>query len=879
MFHLLQQVATKWLRWVIPNHQLEVIEGDLMEALEIRKQRIGPGRAVVIFIFEVLLTTKRLALKTIIQFYKTLKQQRMNSHYLKMAIRSLRRNRSYTIINTLGLTLGVTTFLVISLFCYHQLSYDNFHDNADEIFRVTEKSTIDGVTHKFAGTQYPLKPLLQQNYAEINRIARIHRIQPRLVTFEDKNTLESKVLLADNSFLELFDFELLLGDAKSCLDSQDKIVITDRIAEKLFGTDWRNFPDIIGTTIEIDKKLKFGIAGIALAPPSNSHLDFDILMPFGPIYGNWLESSWNFPSFHTYVEVGTNEATGLTPDALSHFLKDHDPNFDRNKRELELQPLADIHLGSTDIRGALKPGRSYDQILMFFAIAVLILVVASTNYINLATAQASKRAKEVGLRKAIGAKKDQVMWQFLVETSVLTLVSLFSSLVVAYMLIPELNRIIGEEVVLDPVSELYLLGFGLAFWLLLSLLAGFYPAIYLAGYKPESLLSSSKGYKNVSFRMRQVLVLFQFMISLGLVFGVAVVYFQMDYLKNKDLGFNQSGTIVMHGLPIHSKNYWNIKSALEQNSFIEKATFCYGELPGLGGFNLRGIAEGKDEEVKFGMLYADYDIFDVYGFEIIQGRGFSIDMQTDSSKAFVINQTAADVFGWKEPIGKQFKYYGGGTNSIAKDGRVIGVVRDFHHGPLTEAVGAVVITLPTPVVQNFRNGKIAARFSGNSQRVIETLEAQWKTYEQSSPFQFSFLEQDLQRQYLQEEKFAKVLNYMAAIAIMVAGLGLYGLASFVCNSREKEIGIRKVLGANVSSVVIMISRSFLGIILFAALIAFPLSTILTNQWLQNFAYKFTPGLQEYLLPLAVVFLITAISIGYHTLKAALGDPVNRLRNE
>jgi putative ABC transport system permease protein len=785
-------------------------------------------------------------------------------NYLKIAFRNLLRHKAFSLINITGLAIGMTCSIFILLWVRDELSYDKFHKNADQIYRLT----CNAGDFKAAVSPAGMAEGLRSGMPAIKNITRISKAQNTLFQFGDYKFQEKRLIYADSNFLEMFDFPLLQGDPKTALQNPDGILITADMARKYFGNE-----DPMGKVIRKNNEENYKVTGIFANIPSNSHLQFDFIIPMSAIETkdyDLINHAWDNFNYYTYILLNKNIVPSPANLAklvvqIQRIYKSHVSDF---KVEFHLQPVRSIHL---------NPGLQIDQpghgniqyVNIFFIVAMFILAVACINFMNLATARSARRAKEVGLRKVVGAARYQIISQFLGEAILISLLAFILAMLLVWALIPAFNNIADKSICLrslDPKILLSLLGLALA----TGLISGIYPAIYLSGFKPAKVLKGKLKSMGGNLVFRNTLVVTQFIVSIVLLVGTGVVYKQLHFIKNMNLGFEKRNLVYIHMTGELWKKMDAIKTELKQNSL----TNDYSIISDLPTELITGTVdiswEGKDpkSQIVFPSMDVDENFTNVFQMKLLNGRSFSTAFKGDSSN-YVVNEKAVQTMGMtvKNAVGKSLSF-----GSVK--GTIIGVVKDFNFKPVQQSIEPLILR------QNKYGGYIFVRTNpGNTETTIRTLEKICRQLNPAYPFDYSFLDQDLANLYKGEQRIGGLFNVFAILAIFISCLGLYGLSAFIAEQRTKEIGVRKVLGASIFSIVYLLSTNFTRVILIAIVIAIPISWYAVHQWLQGFAYHIEIGWGIFAIGAFAALFIAWCTVSYESVKSAVTNPVNSLRSE
>jgi len=791
----------------------------------------------------------------------------MIKNYLKTAWRNLMKNKMFSFINILGLTIGITGCMMIFLFIMNEFSVDRFHKKGKNIYRVMRGYDASKQAAPWLSGPYATA-LLNDFRGEIKRAVRVMPSND-LISFGNTSFNEKKVYLTDSDFFSLFSFPLMRGNASAVLRDPNSIVLTETTAKKYFGT----IDNAMGKVVEMDKDKQLKVTGIAKDIPSNSHLYFDLVVPLS----NWYKEPW----FNVWINNNNFTYVLLDERANNAQLEKRFPQFmdkymgDDMKRlgatfSLSLVPLKDVYFSAAGDFDPIKHGDK-TVVFIFLSIAILILLIACINFMNLSTIRAVERSKEVGLRKVLGALRNNLVWQFIGESILLTLIACILSTGLLELLLPYYNSLLGYTLTVSwSALPVYL--FLVAVIIIVGFLAGSYPAFFLSAFKPiESLRGKLRLGKGGSL-FRQALVVVQFSISVLLIVGTIIIMKQMDYVKNKELGYDKEHEIIV---PIDNGDIYNhlltFKNELQSKNNIQSVSLMSGE-PG-GFFDEHTFeAEGQHDIWKSRTEFADFEFVKTLGLKIIAGRDFSPQYATDTTDAVLINRTAASKLGLtpQQAIGKWIK----NTIRDSTRRRVVGVVENFNFLSLKEKMDALVIS-----PSEDRRVAVIRIKPGNIESAIATIKQEYNKVAPVYPFEYNFLDQKFDDLYKTDIRQQSILSVFAGLAIFIACLGLFGLASFTATKRFKEIGVRKVLGSSVRGIVILLSKDLLKPVLIATCIALPVGYYAMNKWLQNFAYKTSLQWWIFLLAAVITFGIALITVSIKAVKAAAANPVKSLRNE
>lgn len=790
----------------------------------------------------------------------------MLKNYLKTAIRNLTRHKGYSLINIAGFAIGIACCILILLWVQDETSFDRFHENLDSLQRVVEEQHYsDGTIFPIARTPYPVGPALVADYPEIVNFTRFTPFWRTLLEYVDKSFYERGFAFADPSLLEMFSFPLLKGDAETALSETNAVLISEDMAKKYFGTE-----DPIGKVITMDNAHDFQVSGVFENIPHNSHLQFDFLGQFDTFVklSGWGKE-WTSNNYYTYVQL-TEDAhhQDVTPKIYEYITN----IYPESGTKFLLQPVKDIHLRSDfaiDLGG--KSENRIKYVYMFSLIAVFILLIACMNFMNLTTARASRRSLEIGMRKVVGAKRTNLIRQFLGESVLISFLSLLIAVGLVLLVLPAFNSISGKELGLATFN-IGLLAAGLiGIALVTGILSGSYPAFLLSAIQPIRVLKSSLSMASKNSAFRKILVTCQFSLSIGLIIGTFVVYRQLDFMQKKSLGYNQEHIVYFAERGDFWKSYDALKMELQRSPNIVGVTAA-SSIPTHTVTSTSGVDwEGKDPgfDVLFTQFNVDYDYFETLEMEMARGRSFSKDFPTDAAEAFILNETGARLTGMKDPIGKKFTLWD-------KSGPIIGVVKDYHFKSLHAKIEPLVLRM---FHRNWNRYVIIRIRPDDITETLKTVENAYKRYHPGYPFEFQFLDEALNALYSSEKRTGKVFRCFMFLAIFVSCLGLFGLASFMADQRTKEIGIRKVLGASVSGIFFMLLKEFVKWVLLASVISWPLAHYAMDSWLRNFAYRTDIALWIFLVSGFIGLAVAVVTVSYQSMKASIANPVDSLRYE
>lgn len=810
----------------------------------------------------------------------------MLKNYFKIALRNLLRSKAFSAINIVGLAFGLATCLIIGLFVLDELSFDRFHEKADRIVRVTFRANMSGNKIEEANVMPPTARTLQREYPEVLEATRLRQGMAFVLEKDHKVFKENGVAFVDSNFLQVFTFPLVQGNPKTALFRPNTLVISQKMAQKYFGHE-----DPIGKTLKsknYDEVLE--VTGVMADMPTHSHLHFDFLIAMAGLDEAQVDS-WMLSGFYTYLvlpeKYDYRQLQAKLPQLVDKYFgpgikKTFGMSMSKFKQEgnelgLFLQPLTDIHLHS-HFEYDLAPSGDIRYIYIFGAIALFMLLIACINFMNLSTAGASKRAREVGIRKVMGSVKSTLIGQFLLESVLLTAVALVLAVVIVVLALPFFNTLADKNLTLSFTQVPWLLPGLLLLGLVVGVLAGSYPAFFLSSFKPITVLKGgtqinlARGRRSIG--LRGTLVVVQFCVSIILIVGTTVVYQQLRFIQNARLGYDKEQVLVLQETYRLGHNEPLLKKQLLQDSRVVNATIS-GYVPAGPSLNNNFMGYGDDRTTEYlkGICYrVDEDYVLTLGMKMVSGRNFSPEFGTDSS-AMIVNETTAKQMGWgKDAVGHTItKPSNDGTQDTY---HVIGVVQDFNFKSLHERIG------PLMMILGDNRGAILVKVKTRDiPALLQSIEKQWNTLAVDEPMLYSFLEENFNATYRAEQKTGQILALFAGLTIFVACLGLFGLATFTAEQRTKEIGVRKVLGASVSSVVALLSKDFLKLVAISIVIASPIAWYAMNLWLQDFAYKIDISWWVFALAGLLAVGIALLTVSFQSVRAALRNPVESLRSE
>jgi len=806
----------------------------------------------------------------------------MIKNYIKSAFRNIAKNKFYSFLNILGLSIGLTAFIFLYLHINDEMSYDAYHENVSQIHRLESNFTIAGKNELFAIVPVPMGPALMMEYPEIIAVNRIFGAGNSLFRHNEKESYEEDFYYTDSTFFQVFTHHLILGDPEKCLVEPLSIVLTKSIAEKYFGDE-----DPMGLILEQGTGRQFKVTGVMEDIPSNSHLRFDALISGTTLAAEAGEEEFNsmepgrFWNIGVYTYIMLNENSDIQsihdkfPEFYEKYMKDIGDQINASF-DLMSTPLADQHFSEHVGSDFPKGNRAF--IYVFIAVALFILLIAAINYMNMATARSTKRAREVGIRKVAGALKGQLIRQFLGESLILSYISLLIAAFLVYVFLPDFNMLSGKTVTSAIFTNpVFIIGIILVATII-GLISGSYPAFYLSSFNPITVIKGRNSKTGGSGILRKILVVFQFFIATSMIIGAIIVAQQLSYLKNKDLGFEMDNMMILELQDTSFRAKAEMfREELLQNPDILGVTNSIG-VPGANTW-IQVVRMEKDSgwiDESSIITIVDYNYLDVYGITLKEGRFFDESMGTDDSAAVVVNEALVKAYGWEDnPIGKKVNWGFGLDGEEGRIMKVIGVFEDYHFKSLHNNVQQQMM-FPA----EFRKVHLSIRISGeNMQNTIDFIEEKWNDFGANRPFNYRFLEETWDEMYTAEKNLGIIFSIATILTIFIALLGLLGLSSFIAEQRTKEIGIRKVMGATLSNIISLLYKDFAILILIAFVLAIPVSWYVLGLWLENFAFHINIGFVAFILGGLLSLAVGMISISFHILKVATSNPVNAIKYE
>jgi putative ABC transport system permease protein len=797
----------------------------------------------------------------------------MFRNYLKVAFRALLKNKVFGFINIAGLAIGISTCVLITLFVLDELSYDTFNEKADRIFRVTEILHLPKEDRPQAVTAPPMAPWLKTNFAEVEKTVRISR-SSRILSYKDTKMFDTQIYYADSSLFEIFTFPMLKGNPTKALVNPYSIVLTESAVKKYFGDE-----DPIGKSMSLSDTIALTVTAVIKDIPTTSHTRFDVVLSrttIDELNNHEPEDNWFNNGYYSYILL----ANGSDHKKLEAKIK---PALEKQMKaakkdgglwyDFVLQPLTDIHLKST-IPYDISPNGDLKYVITFSIIAALVLFIACANYVNLSTARSLTRAKEVGMRKAVGANRSQLVTQLLGESVLVTLIAFLIALAVINVVLPSFNLLTGKNLtfaLLFTQSKAVLILVGI--FLTIGILAGCYPALFLSSFSPIAALKNKLASGKDNGFVRKGLVVFQFTISIVLIAGTLLIFSQMRFMQNQKLGLNKDQMIMVKMRSALVPKHKLIKDELSSAPGVISSTvtdFSYGS--GTSNIALLPEGAGENEITSEAVISIDPNFLKTFQIELVAGRDFSEEIISDDTAGFIVNESAVRHFNWGTPeqaLGKKIDW------GLGKKGKVVGVVKDFNFSSLHESIRPLILHIQKDFYR-FIGLKVNA---ANVSETISSLEKKWKTLNPDIPFEYSFLNEDFAQLYKSEKQTQTIVGLLSGLAIFIACLGLFGLAAFMAEQRMKEIGVRKVLGADVLGIVGLLSKDFIILVLIAIAIAVPVAWLGMNRWLDGFAYKTDLSWWIFAVAGTAAIVIALVTVSFQSIKAAMTNPAKVLKNE
>ncbi|RKE98967.1 ABC transporter permease [Ichthyenterobacterium magnum] len=801
----------------------------------------------------------------------------MFKNYIKVAFRTLNKNRVYATINILGLALGLTVTILVFLFIKDETSYEKHWDGYERIYRTGIKADMMGQKMNAPVSCSPMANAFRTEFTDVETATRVQTINQEILMRHEQNKVYiQKGARVDSTFFKVFDYEFIHGNADAALKETNAIVLTEESARKLFGDK-----NALGEIVNYDNRQDYVVRGVVKDPKGHAHFQFDMFLADHQYQNIWMNNGW-----YTYVKLKEDASfDAFKAEMTRNFMKKIEPDVERflkitaeeffaqgNAFEYQLQPLKDIHLHSK-MDFEIKQNGDIIYIYVFIGIALLVILIAGINFMNLSTARSGKRAKEVGVRKVSGASRKMLITQFLTESVIQSFIALFLAFILVELFLPGFNNIMETNITLfnDYLGKTVL--FALLVTLVYGLFAGSYPAFFLSAFQPISVLKGDLTKTKGGALLRKALVIIQFTASTILIIGMIIIFKQISFLHNKDIGFKGDQVIVV---PLQTdpmtENFRNYKDIFLKNSnvlSVTRASYYPGDNPNQSMFAL----EGREEQLPLWNMEVDYDFFKTLDIELLEGRKFEIEKESDSIPYFILNETAVKNLNIENAVGRRLGRYTGNDGSL-QYGNIIGIVKDFHIEGFNQPIRPMILTIEKNVW--FASFKIA---KNDMNATIDYIETEWNKLEPTHPFRYTFLDQKFGALLRQQENFGTMFLFLTILAIIISAMGLYGLASYTAEQRTKEIGIRKVLGASVSQIMNMLTKDFIKLVLVANIFAWPITYLLAKNWLSNFSYQIDMPLLPYVFATLLALIIALITVSFQAYQSANSDPVDALKYE
>ncbi len=789
----------------------------------------------------------------------------MIRNYFLTATRNILRYKGFSIINILGLSVGIAATLLILLWVQDELSFDKFHKHADRLYQVEEDQYYSGEVYHVTVTPYPSGPVWREEIPEIENACRYQWSFGMLFNYGEKAFYEDNCLAVDSTFFSMFSFPLIKGNPNQLLREPFTAVLTEKAAEKYFGDE-----DPIGKSLNVNNQYEFTVNGIIEDPPGNSTLQFEILIPFDFLKEKGqYNDHWGSNSIRTYVLLDENAILDSVNSKLTRVVRSNV----ETTTDFSVFPFTGVHLHQYFGYG--HPTTAVIFVYIFSIIAAFVLIIACINFMNLSTAKSSTRAREIGMRKAVGGNRKNLVTQFLGESFLLTLLSMIIALILVSLILPIFNQIAGKELIFkDLLNANFIIGI-VILTILTAFIAGFYPSLFLSSFKTVNVLKGEPVTGRGSGILRKVLVVFQFTLSIFLIIGTIVIYKQLIYIRNIDLGFDKEHVFYIYMRGEIGKNYEILKEEFSKNPQVKSVSATMHSPTHIGSNSGGADWDGKDPEMRVLIGYSaiDYDYIETMGIEMVAGRSFSRDYPsdriTDSTAAFLVNEEVVRIMGTDDPVGQRFDFAG-------RKGTIVGVMKDFHYHSARNKI--------EPLAIHCRKGEelsalVVKMGPGDITKAMDELEKTWHEILPIYPFDYIFLDQDYDRMYRTEERMGDIIKYFTILGVIIACLGLFGLAFFTAERRTQEIGIRKVVGAHVSTIIGLLSREFTFLVMFSCIIAVPVAYLVMNMFLNEFAFHTNLNWWIFALACLAALIIANLTVSFQAIRAALTNPAEALRYE
>jgi putative ABC transport system permease protein len=789
----------------------------------------------------------------------------MIRNYFLTAIRNILRYKGFSFINILGLSIGIAATLLILLWVQDELSFDKFHKNADRLYQVEEDQYYSGEVYHVTVTPYPSGPVWREEIPEIENACRYQWSFGMLFNYGEKAFYEDNCLAVDSTFFSMFSFPLIKGNPHQLLREPFTAVLTEKAAEKYFGNE-----DPLDKSLNVNNQYEFTVAGIIEEPPGNSTLQFDILIPFDFLKEKGQYSDhWGSNSIRTYVLLDENAVLDSVNNKLTRVVRSNV----ETTTDFSVFPFTRVHLHQYFGYG--HPTTAVIFVYIFSIIAAFVLIIACINFMNLSTAKSSTRAREIGMRKAVGGNRKNLVTQFLGESFLLTLLSMIIALIIISLILPVFNQIAGKELIFkDLLNAKFIVGL-VVLTILTAFIAGLYPSLFLSSFKTVNILKGESVTGRGSGILRKVLVVFQFTLSIFLIIGTIVIYKQLIYIRNIDLGFDKEHVFYIYMRGEIGKNYETLKGEFSKNPQVKSVSATLHSPTHIGSNSGGADWDGKDPEMRVLIGYSaiDYDYIETMGIEIVAGRSFSRDYPsdriTDSTAAFLVNEEVVRIMGTDDPVGQRFDF-------ANRKGTIVGVMKNFHYHSARNKI--------EPLAIHCRKGEelsalVVKLGPGDITKSMDELEKTWHEILPIYPFDYIFLDQDYDQMYRTEERMGNIIKYFTILGIIIACLGLFGLASFTAERKTQEIGVRKVVGASVSAIISLLSKEFTYLVVFSCIIAVPVAYFVMKMFLNEFAFHTNLNWWIFALACLAALIIANLTVSFQATRAALTNPAEALRYE
>lgn len=796
----------------------------------------------------------------------------MFKNFIKIAIRNLIKHKRYSLINILGLTIGLACFILIMLWVQDELSYDRFHENADHIYLVlrSDIGITSGVTSKM------LAPALKDELPEVMDATSFVQFPTSIKSYlKYKNKgFEENFSLVDPQFFDIFSFDFKDGNPQSAFLNPNSIVLTEHMAQKYFGGE-----NVLGETLNftlLGQTRALKVTGVLCNIPHNSHFQREIFIPISYVkntYGIEDWERWGNQQSQTYILTQSVVDISEMEYKIADLERKNLPNQNLENLSYSLLPLKKIHLHANNIEFFASTG-DIKYVYIFTIIAGIILLIASMNYMNLSNALSLKRTKEIGIQKVVGAHRSNLVRQYFGETLIITFIALGCALLIVELFLPVLNRLAEKSLSIAYLSPNFLLMI-LLITLLTSIISGLYPAIFISGFQPIRILKGKFNIGVSGLNLRKGLIIFQFTLSIIIIICTIIVFTQLDFIQNSNLGYDKENIVCLRIKGDIHRQYDAFKNEiLESTNILSISRSEPMDISSLGSTgNINWSERNENQGFNIWLLHSDCDFASTYKIDMHEGRFYSDQFPTDKTNAFVLNQAAVEAMGFQSPIGQEITLWG-------RKGKIIGITKNFHFGSFHHRIEPLIFRIPNTDEQNLFYRELSIRLKPNSiHQSIAFLKNKWKLFYPAEPFDFYFVDENLNASYWAEQRMGEIFKYFSFLAIFIACLGLYGLTAFTIEQKIKDIGVHKVLGATVTHIVYLLSKNYMWWILFANVIAWPIAYYAMKKWLQNFAYRIDMSVWIFVLAGLVVMVITLLTVSYQSIKAATANPIDSLRYE